>query len=322
MNFKTDDKPFPIMELPAEIRLDIYRACLTRDRKLLLSKPDRSSQEASAEVASVSDGVSIGSGGESLSQGSEWDLIGPGAANRPWDPAPHRTRGTRSSSRVRDATARRLAAAAVAAVATRAVVVELPEPVDRHQESVNNDIEHDDRLVINILRTSKQIYREARDVLYSENRFELNIDTAVASLAALHQRNRRHIKHIELEIPTYTHILEGFSEIVRLSLRYCTGLQTFVMRTLFTLPGFDGGPVRGSTTVYANGFDILRWLPQTCRVVLEGNHNEEIEAVVQKHMNFASTQSKVSQIVLPRLCSMPGLLTFAGCICQAAADLD
>jgi len=209
-----------------------------------------------------------------------------------------------------------------AVAATTTIVVEVPEPIDHRQAAVNDCSLHDDRLVINILRTSKQIYREARDVLYSENRFELNIDTAVTSLAALHQRNRRHIKHIELEIPTYTHILEGFSEIVRLSLRYCTGLQTFVMRTLFTLPGFDGGPVRGSTTVYANGFDILRWLPQTCRVVLEGNHNEEIEAVVQKHMNFASTQSKVSQIVLPRLCSMPGLLTFAGCICQAAADLD
>lgn len=207
---------------------------------------------------------------------------------------------------------------------------------DVHQPC-DNDTTSDGPLIVNLLCTSKQVYKEARDVLYGENVFDVEIATAVTSLAALHQRSRRLIRHIELEIPTYTDILERFSEVVRLSLRYCSGLQKFVVHVPFTLPGSAAIPAANgntgtagsgnadtasfntsNTAVYANGFDILRWLPQTCDVTLKGNRNAEIEAVVSKHLKLAKSQDKVRSL-------KPGFVKtiadrfLAVCVCPSSA---
>ncbi len=101
-----------------------------------------------------------------------------------------------------------------------------------------------------------------------------------------------------MNVPTYTEILEGFSEIVRLSLRYCSGLRKFVIYTPFTLPKADPASSSNNSQVYANGFDILRWLPQQCEVILVGNTSPDIDAVVSKHRILAKSQDKVRQIRL------------------------
>ncbi|KAI7564320.1 hypothetical protein KC316_g12623, partial [Hortaea werneckii] len=151
-----------------------------------------------------------------------------------------------------------------------------------------------DPLIINLLRVSKTVYQEARSILYNENLFTLDLETALPTLAILHQRSRRQIKHVELEIPCYNEILERFQETVRLSLRYCWGLKKFVVHMPFVLPGADGSGTTGNTTVYANGFDILRWLPKQCEVVLRGNVCAEIEAVVSRNANLARTLDELA----------------------------
>ncbi|KAF2206892.1 hypothetical protein CERZMDRAFT_10369, partial [Cercospora zeae-maydis SCOH1-5] len=218
-----DVKPFPVMDLPTEIRLEIWRACLTRPYNILLSKR------------------------ELPPTGKEENGFGVKEKTRRWNPQ--------------------------------------PEP----ERSQNQD-----PLITNVLRASKEIYKEARSVLYSENHFVLDLNTAMQTLGHLHQRSRRQIKHVELEIPTYNEILERFQETVRLSLRYCSGLKKFIIHMPFTLPGADGSGTTGNTTVYANGFDILRWLPQECDIVMKGNICAEIDTVVNKHLLLAKTLDKVS----------------------------
>ena len=279
-------KSFPLMELPAEIRLEIYRACLVRPGKIMLSKKEK---KTPAKEHSDSD--------EDEDEESDSDEEGPATATF------KNTRRNRAALR-RGATPMTLAAYVASLPATIASTVTTTLPFNYSGPTApnnNNDTTPQptqsripsEPLITNILLLSKQTYKEARDVLYSENIFDLDTNTAVTSLAALHQRSRRHIKHIELEIPTYTEILERFSEIVRLSLRYCTGLKKLVIHTPFTLPGSDGSIAASNTTVYANGFDILRWLPQPCEVVLMGCKNAEIEAVVERHAELARTQDKV-----------------------------
>jgi hypothetical protein len=62
----------------------------------------------------------------------------------------------------------------------------------------------------------------------------------------------------------------------------------------FVLPGAEGSSTSGNTTVYANAFDILRWLPRQCEVMLEGNVCEEIRRVVEKNSNLAKSLDEVS----------------------------
>jgi hypothetical protein len=157
--------------------------------------------------------------------------------------------------------------------------------------------QREDPLLTSILSVSKEVYKEARGVLYSENHFQLDLNNAQSTLACLHQRSRRQIKHIELEIPSYNDILERFQETVRLSLRYCSGLKECRIHMPFMLPGADGSGTSGNTTVYANGFDILRWLPQECNIILEGSTCVEIDQVVNKHRHLAKTLDKVSRLL-------------------------
>ncbi|KAF2178393.1 hypothetical protein K469DRAFT_718486 [Zopfia rhizophila CBS 207.26] len=130
-----------------------------------------------------------------------------------------------------------------------------------------------------LLRTCSLIYKEARQVLYADNVFVLQLDSGIHTLSNLHQRSRSLIKHVSLTIPSHHDILDGFADLVRLGLRYCWGLKTLTI----ILPNYfpDDRFMAGTTSVYANAFHILRWLPKRCVVSLEGSVNEQIRRVVE-----------------------------------------
>ncbi|KAK0957598.1 hypothetical protein LTR91_021795 [Friedmanniomyces endolithicus] len=297
--------PFPLMKMPAEIRNEIYRACLTRPFNILLSRreppaPEPKPEEA-VDVVEISDTEEEGESAPAVpAQSGSSQNSTPGLrswANRTTRPV--RLLNNSSSTQATaspDTTSRTGAstpstqqhAQAAARAQQRALAATKPDTprVPRPQDA--------DPLLVNLLRCSKTVYQEARSILYAENLFALDLDTALPTLAALHQRSRRQIRHVEIEIPCYNEILERFQETVRLRLRYCWGLKKLVIHMPFTLPGADGGGTTGNTTVYANGFDILRWLPSPCEVVLSGQICKEIEQVVSKNAKLARTLDEVS----------------------------
>lgn len=318
-----EEKPFRFMDLPAELRLHIYRACLTRPYNVLLSKGEAPAQTYKP-LASLGD--------RNLDTSTWTRAASDRAGQNGWSVLTPQEQ--RASAQHRHAAVRRVTRLSRIARVSQAINQDAigDETVPPWTDTAAADDDHsiassssanswdssatppattdawstsarkrnyacpDDPLIITLLRTSKQVYKEARYILYSENIFTLNLDTAVSTFACLHQRSRRHIKTVEVEIPTYAEIIERFSEVVRLSLRYCSGLRKFVVHTPFTVPGADSV---SNGTVYVNGFDILRWLPQTCEVVLKGTRNEEIEAVVRKHQMLAKAQDPVSFFLLP-----------------------
>ncbi|KAI7237253.1 hypothetical protein KC330_g3281 [Hortaea werneckii] len=351
-----DERPFDLMKLPAEIRNEIYRACLTRPFNILLSKHESPPVPLEPEVkdgdeSASSPGSSDDENHETLSGASNLNALrgshatslynsnqatagSNGRANnnssspanglRAWpDRSPGSLRSTSrcgvsggasrvaaafsdevdansnsnnsnaASSNPNAANSRRLLIHRTTSrppssrtTATGDQLTNKPSREPRPQDA--------DPLIINLLRVSKTVYQEARSILYNENLFTLDLETALPTLAILHQRSRRQIKHVELEIPCYNEILERFQETVRLSLRYCWGLKKFVVHMPFVLPGADGSGTTGNTTVYANGFDILRWLPKQCEVVLRGNVCAEIEAVVSRNANLARTLDELA----------------------------
>lgn len=137
-----------------------------------------------------------------------------------------------------------------------------------------------DPIVPTILRLNQQTYKEARSVLYSANTFTLSLLSGIHTLSTLHQRSRSLIKHVVLTIPSHHDILDGFADLVRLGLRYCWGLKTFKIILQASLP--DDGRMTHATSVYANAFHILRWLPRGCKVVLEGNVSDVVRDVVRE----------------------------------------
>lgn len=165
---------------------------------------------------------------------------------------------------------------------------------------LTNPAWNDEPLVPALLRVSKQIHREARPVLYSDNEFVLHLSTATATLLRLHQKTRSLIKHLQLTIPTHHDILEGFADLVRLGVRYCWGLKSFTIKLPATSNGIpddaNAAPAATSSTtnVYANAFHILRWLPQTCVVRLEGYVSEDIRRVVEENGRLAKKLDDVS----------------------------
>ena len=153
-----------------------------------------------------------------------------------------------------------------------------------------------DPIVPEILRLDKQIYKEARQVLYSDNVFTLNLASGIHTLSTLHQRSRSLIKHVILTIPSHHDILDGFADLVRLGLRYCWGLKTFKIILQASLP--DDGRVTGATSVYANAFHILRWLPRGCNVGLEGNVSDTVKKVVAEEGRLQAVLDEVSWFVV------------------------
>ncbi|KAF1950926.1 hypothetical protein CC80DRAFT_496447 [Byssothecium circinans] len=142
-----------------------------------------------------------------------------------------------------------------------------------------------DPINVALLRANSQIYKEARQVLYADNTFVLSLTSGISTLASLHQRSRSLIKNVTLTIPSHHDILDGFADLVRLGLRYCWGLKRFTIVLELMFPGDDRSTsIRAgacaASTVYANAFHILRWLPRACKVVLEGNVSEIVRKVV------------------------------------------
>ncbi|KAF2830529.1 hypothetical protein CC86DRAFT_367274 [Ophiobolus disseminans] len=151
-----------------------------------------------------------------------------------------------------------------------------------------------DPIVPEILRLNKQIYKEARQLLYSENVFRLTLASGIHTLSTLHQRSRSLIKHVVLTIPSHHDILDGFADLVRLGLRYCWGLKSFKIILHASLP--DDGRVSGATSVYANAFHILRWLPRGCSVVLEGCVSETVRKVVLEEGRLMNVLDETSYL--------------------------
>lgn len=341
---ESNEKLFPIMELPTEIRLEIYRACLTRPYNILLSKREKvviPEPETACDDSLLDESFSSAESEEDISVSQSSTT--PRTRSRSRRPAAMpssaynvSTRSTRSNRAGSDSgpsnnyfRAARRAASQSAPSSTSSTssssissssssiggssnsrstnsTVHVASPRRRQATLARtSNVTHfpsrepprrqkEDPLLVNVLRVSKEMYKEARSVLYSENIFTLDLNTAMTTLACLHQRSRRQIKHVELEVPTYNEILERFQETVRLSLRYCSGLKQFIIHMPFTLPGADGSGTTGNTTVYANGFDILRWLPQDCEILLKGNICKEIETVVNKHRQLAGSLDQLA----------------------------
>ena len=313
-----EEKPFPLMMLPAEVRNEVYRACLTRPFHIVLSKREpvvTVERRVEPEVGTVEGGEEqnsnagggVGIAAAALSGGM---YLRPVRLARPL----HRSTTDRADSAAptqgpawatRSARAIRFRSVRATTSAAGDADTALPgaNPITPRRARLCTTTTTDvprkahpqdaDPLLVNLLRVNKTVYQEARSILYSENMFTLDLETALPTLACLHQRSRRQIKHVELEIPNYNEILERFQETVRLSLRYCWGLRTFVIHMPFTLPGADGSGTTGNTMVYANGFDILRWLPRQCEVRLRGKVCAEIEAVVSKNATLAKTLDEV-----------------------------
>ncbi|KAH7136001.1 hypothetical protein B0J11DRAFT_176498 [Dendryphion nanum] len=202
-------RAFPFMDLPAELRVHVYRMALFRDEPLLLHLPQKPTEESDDEVSQRA-----------------------------------RTRARFKSS-------------------------DTPA-LSRPSYDIN----------VALLRTSQLVYKEARQVLYGDNKFILNIESGTYTLSTLHQRNRSLIKSVALTIPSHHDILDCFADVVRLGLRYCWGLKRLTITLPSSFRGDDTTIAPGATNVYANAFHILRWLPKGCQIAIEGNVSDSIRKVV------------------------------------------
>ncbi|KAF2020701.1 hypothetical protein BU24DRAFT_416395 [Aaosphaeria arxii CBS 175.79] len=220
---ETDESEvFRFMDLPAELRVHIYRMALQRAEPLYIHLPQKQT---------ITD--------------DEERYCAP--VRRPARAGPCRHRPSRVRLERHDPHA---------------------EPIRRPKDSINPAL----------LRTCSLVYKEARQVLYSDNEFVLNLDTGIHSLESLRQRNRSLIKSVALTIPSHHDILDGFADVVRLGLRYCWGLKSLTITLPRSFP--DDRHLAGTTNVYANAFHILRWLPKGCRVKMDGIVSESIMRVV------------------------------------------
>lgn len=143
------------------------------------------------------------------------------------------------------------------------------------------------------LGISRTIYKEAQNVLYEENTFIIRLDTGYSTLMSFRQCTRSLIKHAIVTVPSHHDVLDRFSNLVRTALRYCTHLKTLhvTLPRSFPVDQFS----LASTNIYANAFHILRWLPQGCKVEVEGGVNETIMGVIENESRLLETLNEVSQ---------------------------
>nr|POE47076.1 hypothetical protein CFP56_00408 [Quercus suber] len=141
-------------------------------------------------------------------------------------------------------------------------------------------------LASNIILACQQVRDEASALLYSENSFLLDLDTASRFFQGLPQRTRSKFQRIEIELTRYDDVNGRFQDICRLALRYCFKLKTLVIRMPLERPLFGDDTNADGSSKFAQAFDVLHWLPKRCEVVLEGDVSTEIEAVVQKTVPF------------------------------------
>ncbi|EOD50135.1 hypothetical protein GTA08_BOTSDO11561 [Neofusicoccum parvum] len=149
---------FPFMELPSELRLEIYRMALSRPKPILLHMPRPSEKEPQQKQ------------GEFL-----WET----------DSEESDASDARPPENLAEADALQQARRGVS---TRRAESKKQLPTGDH--GINTD-----PLVPALLRVSQLIYRESRPVLYSDNELVLHLPSALCTLSQLHQRSRSLIKH-------------------------------------------------------------------------------------------------------------------------------
>lgn len=273
---------FPFMKLSAELRMMIYRVALRSNEPLLLSieREKPTAQPAKPDVEKLTQDVlakvrARHSNGQAPPGPSEtW--------RRSVELADERTRTVASfHEALSDMLNQQNGPYGWQSRTQRTISITPSESTSHHEDATAQA-----NLVPNILCLNRQVYREARSVLYSENIIKLELANSIFSLNSLRQPTRSLLKHIHVSINSYHDILDGFSDLVRLALRYCWGLQSLTICLPGGWPTFptestpDGK--RGTPNVYANAFHILRWLPRTTKVTLEGDPNPEIIKVVEQ----------------------------------------
>lgn len=146
-----------------------------------------------------------------------------------------------------------------------------------------------------ILRTSKQVHKEATKVLYSDNMLYMRAPWGPKALQRMKQQQRSLIRRVTIEIPQYPDITDGFVDIIRLGLRYCFGLK-HLMIVINAYPPSAMIDVDKSTAMfYGDPFRILRWLPKKCVVTLEGMDPPEcVRKVIEKEAWYMRTLDDVS----------------------------
>ncbi|KAJ9635181.1 hypothetical protein H2199_008667 [Coniosporium tulheliwenetii] len=153
-------------------------------------------------------------------------------------------------------------------------------------ESTNSD-----PLTPALLRVSRTIYAEAKRILYNDN--TLHIPLRDDTLQSLPQRTRSQLRHARISYHSDRETARSFGDAIRLGLRYCWGLQsaTVVMPTWWMADP--------SGKMFAADFHCLFWLPRGCRVVLEGEANEQVRAVVEARARLAETADEKTWARLP-----------------------
>ena len=234
MKAPVPEDTFPFLELPAELRLNVYRMALQRDEPLLLHLDRTNDKDNTSGDAS----------------------------------APSHTNASVEDSSISDAASSSHSECARAAAT-----------------SIN----------VALLRTSKLVYKEARQVLYAENTFTLLLPTGIPTLMLLHQRSRSLIQSVALAVPSHHDILDGFADLVRLGLRYCWRLKKFTIVLDGVFPD-DRVLMSGATSVYATAFHILRFLPRKCEVVLKGEVSDVVRRVVEEEARLLMALDEVSSV--------------------------
>lgn len=130
-------------------------------------------------------------------------------------------------------------------------------------------------------------------VLYSSNTFKFTLSNGRAGLDSLRQPTRSLIKNIYVAIPDPHDTVNGFAELVRLGLRYCWGLKKCIIAAEWTLPTPESGERLDPHELFAEGFNILRWLPKDCNVVLDGTIDGRVAQVVAKEKKFQRSLEQV-----------------------------
>ena len=298
---------FPLMRLPAELRLHIYRCALVRPYPIVLHKEPppkpvkqfKASAKAPAPPApeDASESDRVWSGDDSPPSIQYVPRRQPFAG--PVRPAAVPLTMHEIWMHENDPEAWR----ATTEPAPRAhSVVHHPQPrAAPVQEEVPREPRPQDEDPLNaaLLSASHTIYKEARQVLYGENTFALRFGSAIPSIGSLHQRSRSMIRHVHLVIPCPSDILDEFAEIVRLSLRYCWGLKSFTIILPFRLTGGEADSRTALSNLstmhmYASAFNILRWLPKDTEVMVEGEICDEIRDTIAQNARLAKVLDAVS----------------------------
>lgn len=275
---------FPFLELPAEIRLHIYYMALVRPEPILLHAERAPEKAEDAWTETTCKGPDEGRA-EAIDEAT--------SASSSTSSSPTTSSTTAHARALRETFVRHPFNSPT--TSRRALAADLVDssPAPSHPQGPQ------DPIVPVLLRLNKQISKEARQLLYSENVFTLSLSSGVHTLSTLHQRSRSLIKHVVLTIPSHHDILDGFADLVRLGLRYCWGLKSFRIILEATLPDDSrsngaGVSMSASTSVYANAFHILRWLPRGCSVVLEGTVSDHVRRVVSEEGRLMNVLDEVS----------------------------